>query len=122
MLILRNTILAPSSYTFPIPIMKWFARIVLAITALYATLFAVVFVAMHQTPVRFGQFMKYMPPILVWAALPAEPMWLKAREGKLAVGQEAPDFTLPRQDRSSNVTLSSHRGSRPVVLVFGSYT
>ncbi|HEV7765606.1 MAG TPA: hypothetical protein VGQ76_11435 [Thermoanaerobaculia bacterium] len=102
--------------------MKWLARIILAITALYATLFTVVFVAMHQTPVRFGQFMKYAPPILVWAALPAEPMWLKARGGKLAVGQEAPDFTLPRQDRSSNVTLSSHRGSRPVVLVFGSYT
>jgi hypothetical protein len=102
--------------------MKWLARIFLAVTALYATLFVVVFVAMHQTPVRFGQFMKRMPPILVWAALPAEQMWLQARAGKLTVGEQAPDFTLPRQDRSSNVTLSSHRGSRPVVLVFGSYT
>jgi hypothetical protein len=102
--------------------MKWLLRIVIALVGLYAALYATVYVAMRQTPVRFGQFMKRMPPILVWAALPAESMWLKARAGTLAVGQEAPDFTLPRYNRTGAVTLSSHRGSRPVVLVFGSYT
>ncbi|MDP9192349.1 MAG: redoxin domain-containing protein [Acidobacteriota bacterium] len=102
--------------------MKWLARVVLVIGGLYATLFAVVGVAMMQTPVRFGAFMKRMPPALVWGLLPAQQMWLRARAGNLEVGQEAPDFTLPRQDRKGSVRLSEHRGSRPVVLVFGSYT
>jgi hypothetical protein len=102
--------------------MKWLLRVFIVIAVLYATLFAVVGVAMMQPPVRFGQFMKRMPPALVWGLLPAQSMWLRARAGTLEVGQEAPDFTLPRQNRSSAVTLSTHRGVRPVVLVFGSYT
>jgi hypothetical protein len=102
--------------------MKWLLRIVLLVVVLYATLFGVVFTAMHQSPVRFGQFMKHMPPILVWGALPAKSMWLNARQGTLSVGDSAPDFTLPTKDRKTTVTLSAHRGVRPVVLVFGSYT
>lgn len=38
------------------------------------------------------------------------------------VGELAPDFTLPLSDGSSEVTLSSFRGSKPVALIFGSYT
>jgi peroxiredoxin len=34
----------------------------------------------------------------------------------------APDFSLPTADRTRIVRLSSFRGDRPVVLVFGSYT
>jgi hypothetical protein len=102
--------------------MKWLLRAFVAIAVLYTALFVVVGIAMLQPPVRFGQFMKRMPPALVWGLLPAQRMWLRARGGNLSVGQEAPDFTLPRQDHRGNVTLSSHRGSRPVVLVFGSYT
>jgi AhpC/TSA family len=102
--------------------MKWLLRGFVAIAVLYAALFVAVGIAMMQPPVRFGQFMKRMPPALVWGLLPAEKMWLRARAGTLTVGEEAPDFTLPRQDRSGKVTLSTFRGSRPVVLVFGSYT
>ena len=102
--------------------MKLLLRVLMVVAVLYAALFAAVGVAMMQPPVRFGQFMKRMPPALVWGLLPAQSMWLRARGGNLQVGQEAPDFTLPRQNRSGAVTLSSHRGSRPVVLVFGSYT
>ncbi len=40
----------------------------------------------------------------------------------LAVGDEAPDFTLPSPDGKSEVKLSSFRGKRPVVLVFSSFT
>src|SRR5688500_17785707 len=40
----------------------------------------------------------------------------------LRVGDVAPDFTLPDQKRKTEVTLSSYRGKKPVVLVFGSYT
>ncbi len=102
--------------------MKWLLRVFVVVAVLYATLFAVVGVAMMQPPVRFGQFMKRTPPALVWGLLPAQSMWMRARAGSLAVGQEAPDFTLPRHKGSGAVTLSSHRGVRPVVLVFGSYT
>lgn len=103
--------------------MKWVLRIFVVLAALYAALYAVVFTAMRQSPVRFGKFMKHMPPALVWGALPAKSMWLKARAGTLSVGDAAPEFTLPTmKDRNTAVTLSAHRGVRPVVLVFGSYT
>jgi hypothetical protein len=42
-------------------------------------------------------------------------------------GEPAPDFTLPwlsgtGPDGSSDLSLSSHFGKRPVALIFGSYT
>ena len=43
-------------------------------------------------------------------------------KGTLAEGDRAPDFTLSKHDGKGRVTLSSYRGRRPVVLVFGSYT
>jgi hypothetical protein len=39
-----------------------------------------------------------------------------------AVGEQAPDFTLPRLDSGAPVQLSSFRGRKPVALIFGSYT
>lgn len=39
-----------------------------------------------------------------------------------ALGEPAPDFSLPTLDGRRTVTLSQHRGERPVVLVFGSFT
>jgi peroxiredoxin len=54
--------------------------------------------------------------------VPFEPLWNFARGGNLKHGDEAPDFNLPTQDKSRQVRLSSFRGKRPVVLVFGSYT
>jgi hypothetical protein len=44
------------------------------------------------------------------------------REGKLKVGDEAADFELKRLGAEGSVKLSSFKGKRPVVLVFGSYT
>ena len=38
------------------------------------------------------------------------------------VGDAAPDFELERHDGSGTVRLSSFRGARPVVLIFGSLT
>ena len=40
---------------------------------------------------------------------------------KLRVGDPAPDFNLKGMD-GGEVRLSSFRGQRPVLLVFGSYT
>ena len=39
-----------------------------------------------------------------------------------AVDQRAPDFTLKTRDGTSSFTLSSSRGKKPVVLIFGSFT
>lgn len=41
---------------------------------------------------------------------------------KLKVGDQAPDFALPDQAGKMDFTLSSYKGKKPVVLVFGSYT
>ena len=38
------------------------------------------------------------------------------------VGDAAPDFRLKTLDGKRVVRLSTHRGRRPVVLIFGSYT
>ena len=104
--------------------LKWVLFGVVGLAASYAVLFGVVLTAMLQPPARFAQFMKHVPAMLVWGALPAPRMWLWARRGDLVPGVPAPDFTLSRHGHggSDRVTLSSHRGRRPVVLVFGSYT
>lgn len=41
---------------------------------------------------------------------------------RLKEGDVAPDFSLPRVRGKGEVKLSSFRGKRPVVLIFGSYT
>ena len=38
------------------------------------------------------------------------------------VGEESPDFELPYHDGSGTLRLSSFRGVRPAVLIFGSLT
>jgi hypothetical protein len=39
-----------------------------------------------------------------------------------AVGQSAPDFTVPMLDGVQTVTRSAHQAGRPLVLIFGSFT
>lgn len=102
--------------------MRWTLRVLAVLVAIYLVLFGSVLAAMLQPPERFGLFMRHVPPVIVWGALPAARMWLWARGGTLSPGDLAPDFTLPTVDHRERVTLSSHRGRRPVVLVFGSYT
>ena len=77
--------------------------------------------AMHQTPEQFGRFMSKLP-MPAYFVIPFETMWSHARAGHSNVGDMAPDFNLAAQDKSGMVRLSSLRGQRPVVLVFGSYT
>lgn len=103
--------------------MKWLLRALGPLVGIWVALFGTVAVAMNQTPERFGAFMKRMPAAVVWGGLPAKRMWLWARRGDLVAGDPAPDFNLrTTQDRTRRVSLSSYRGARPVVLVFGSYT
>ena len=102
--------------------MKWPLRGLAVLVTAYVAFFSAITAAMLQPPERFGQIMKHAPAALVWGLLPGPRMWLWARKGHLTEGDPAPDFTLSTPDRAGRVTLSSHRGHRPVVLVFGSYT
>jgi hypothetical protein len=100
---------------------KWVARIAVGLVLLYGGFLTLIFDAMHQPPDKFGRVMKHVPMPL-FLVVPFETMWNKARGGHLAVGETAPDFDLRTADKSSRVRLSSFRGQKPVVLVFGSYT
>jgi len=103
-------------------VFRWLARSVAALLVVYVLFGGVVVLAMMQPPERFGRFMRHVPMALVWGVLPGPKLWLWARQGTLRVGDRAPDFTLSTHDHKEHVTLSSFRGQRPVVLVFGSYT
>ncbi len=100
---------------------KILARILVVIAAVYAALTMLLFGVMLQSPDRFAATMKHVPwP--VFAALPFKPLWQVARAGNVNVGDVAPDFSLESPDHKSSFRLSSLRGEKPVVLVFGSYT
>jgi hypothetical protein len=101
--------------------MKLLARLVAALAGVYVLLVGGLAVAMMQPPDTFGQVMAKMPRA-AFIVLPFKPLWMATRAGRLDVGDQAPDFTLSTVDHAADVRLSSHRGQRPVVLVFGSYT
>ena len=101
--------------------MKRLLKILGVLLLLYALASGALFAAMLQTPDDFARTMKHVPwP--AFALLPFKPLWDVARSGELAVGSAAPDFTLESPDHKSSFQLSSLRGQKPVVLVFGSYT
>jgi len=76
---------------------------------------------MCQPPERFGAIMSHVPDF-AFMILPFRPFWMSARAGSLRVGDAAPDFELPTIDHQHSVKLSSEYQSKPVVLIFGSYT
>jgi hypothetical protein len=100
-------------------------RKVLAIASVFAVLYVLacgaLFAAMKQPPEKFSAFMAKMPRPFMYV-LPFPPLWSIARGGRLHVGDAAPDFSLNTVNHDSRVVLSSFRGQKPVVLVFGSYT
>ena len=92
-----------------------------AIALFWVVATALFYVAMTRPPETFGAVMKHVPPVTM-AILPFKPLWMSARAGHLAVGDAAPDFTLPALHGGPAVTLSQEYRHQPVVLVFGSYT
>jgi hypothetical protein len=96
-------------------------RILLALLVVYAAMVAGLAYAMRQPPDTFGAIMAKMP-VVAFIALPFETLWMRARAGHLQVGDTAPDFALKTPDGSAAMQLSSLRGQKPVVLIFGSYT
>lgn len=88
---------------------------VLACGAIYAT--------MLKPPETFGRVMAKIPGPVAFLVFPFETLWTHARAGTLQVGSPAPDFSLTKLDKSSQIQLSTLTAQRqPVVLVFGSYT
>lgn len=101
--------------------MKRIVVLAICIALAYVVLSGALFAAMHKQPEQFARVMSHVP----WPAfvvLPFKPLWFQARAGHLAVGAAAPDFSLESTDHHSHFQLSSLRGQKPVVLVFGSYT
>ncbi|MFL6354468.1 MAG: hypothetical protein ACJ74Z_21815 [Bryobacteraceae bacterium] len=96
-------------------------KITAGIAVLYVAAMAAFAYAMRLPPENFSRVMMHVGPI-PFLLFPFESMWKNARQGPVHVGDTAPDFTLPLLDHSGQVTLSSFRGTKPVVLVFGSYT
>src|SRR5580692_4907957 len=88
----------------------------------YVSFGAYVWWAMHQSPETFGRVMAKMPGPVPFLIFPFETAWLHARAGTLHVGDQAPDFSLLKLDKSARVQLSALNQQQPVVLVFGSYT
>jgi hypothetical protein len=101
--------------------MRIVLRILLIVLVVYAIFVAGLAYAMRQPPDTFGAVMAKMP-MVAFIVMPFETLWMSARAGHLQAGDAAPDFTLKSPDGSAQVRLSSFRGAKPVVLVFGSYT
>ena len=100
---------------------NWLRRGLTLVLMLYIAFAGLIVWAMHQPPETFGRVMSHMPDA-VFLILPFETLWTRARAGQLRVGDPAPDFDLPKLDKSSHVQLSALVSKQPVVLVFGSYT
>ena len=81
------------------------------------------FAIMRQSPETFARVMARVPGPVAFLVLPFETLWMRARAGKLQVGDPAPDFSLTKLDKSAKVQLSALTSQgQPVVLIFGSYT
>jgi hypothetical protein len=96
-------------------------NIFLVLLAAWLAFAGLMYHEMRKPPAQFTAFMAKLPMIVMILA-PFETMWNSARAGVLEPGDMAPDFRLKMRDGRSEVQLSSFRGSRPVVLIFGSYT
>ena len=95
--------------------------VIAAVAVCWFGFVAVVYAKMRRPPEQFAAAMAKMPgPAML--LFPFETMWSEARRGTIEVGDAAPDFRLPTLDQTSEVSLASFRGSKPVVLIFGSYT
>ncbi len=101
--------------------MRKLGAILVSLFALWLCFLGVIYFFMRQPPERFAAAIARLPGP-AFMLFPFQTMWFSARGGQLNVGDPAPDFRLRTLDKTSEVSLSSFRGSKPVVLIFGSYT
>jgi hypothetical protein len=101
--------------------MRKLRAILVSLLVLWVIFLGAIYITMRQPPERFAAAIAKLPGP-AFLLFPFETLWLRARAGTLNVGDPAPDFHLRTLDKTSEVSLSSFRGSQPVVLIFGSYT
>jgi hypothetical protein len=101
--------------------MRKLRAIVVSLFLLWLIFLSAIYFTMRQPPERFAAAIAKLPGP-AFLLFPFETLWLSARSGTLNIGDPAPDFHLRTLDKTSEVSLSSFRGSKPVVLIFGSYT
>jgi hypothetical protein len=102
-------------------LVRWSVAAFGVLVLLYIFAFGFFAMAMRRPPEQFAMVMARVGPA-PFLLFPFETMWKQARFGKLHPGDAAPDFNLPLLGKSETVRLSSFRNTRPVVLIFGSYT
>ena len=91
--------------------------------ALWVSATAALYSVMRRPPEAFARVMMRVPGPVAFLVFPFETLWLHARAGELKIGDSAPDFTLTKLDKTGQVQLSSFTAqSKPVALIFGSYT
>lgn len=100
---------------------RWLSGTLVVVVPLWLCLLGYIGWAMRQPPEVFGHIMSRMP-MPVFFLFPFETMWTQARNGHLNVGDHAPDCTVKNLETKTPVQLSSLWVTKPVVLVFGSYT
>jgi hypothetical protein len=100
---------------------RWLTVSLVALAAIWFCFLGFIGWAMRQPPEVFGRAMSRMP-MPAFFLFPFETMWTQARKGHLNVGDAAPDFTVKTLETKTPVALSSLWTTKPVVLVFGSYT
>jgi hypothetical protein len=101
--------------------MRKLPAIAASLLLLWLIFLAAIYLTMRQPPERFATAIAKLPGP-AFLLFPFETLWFHARAGSLNVGDPAPDFHLRTLDKTATVSLSSFRGSKPVVLIFGSYT
>jgi hypothetical protein len=100
---------------------RWLLRTTGILAVLWLGFVGYIDWAMHQPPETFGHVMMHMP-MPAYFLFPFETMWTQARFGRVNPGDTAPDLTVQMLDTKDSVQLGSLWTSKPVVLVFGSYT
>ena len=101
---------------------KILTRIGFSLAVVYLGFATLVLWAMRQPPEKFATVMSKMPGPVPFLLFPFETAWTRARAGTLNIGDPAPDFSLMKLDHTARVQLSEINKTRPVVLIFGSYT
>lgn len=100
--------------------MRNLRKVAIGLALVYVALLLAL-LALMRHPTLFGKIMAKVPEPLM-QVVPFKKLWFVARAGRLHPGDLAPDFQLSTSDKKLRIQLSSFRGRKPVVLIFGSYT